>query len=144
MRSIAVSALFLLAACASTGDRPSNIAQPGIVVSQAGPIFFGQQATTDVTVDVQITNRANVPITLREVEVSSADAEQYTIPRARRTFNETLAPGDTRTVQVLATAVAQNLNPRFAQPLVVRTFLRFEANGKTFREAVLKDFPPVP
>ena len=143
MRNIAASALLFLAACSSTGDRPSNIAQPEIVVSQAGPIFFGQAAQTDVTVDVRITNRATVPITLREVEVSSANAEQYSIPRSRRTFKETIAPGETRTVQVLATAVAQNLNPRFAQPLIVRTFLRFEADGKSFREAVLKDFAPV-
>jgi hypothetical protein len=141
--AIAFTLLLLLAACASS-TRPANVPQPGIEVRQAGPIYFGQAPSTPVTVDIQITNRADVPIVLRNAEVSSSSSEQYTIPRYRRTFDQTIAPNETRTLQLDATAVAINTRPVNAQPLLVRTFLLFEANGKTFREAVITEFSPVP
>jgi hypothetical protein len=140
--AIASALLLLLAACAST-TRPANIAQPGIEVRQAGPIYFGRAPSTPVTVDIHITNRASVPILLRDAEVSS-NSEQYTIPRYRRTFNQTIAAGETRTVQLDATAVSMNTRASNAQPLLVRTFLGFEANGKAFREAVVTEFAPIP
>lgn len=143
MRTAIASALLLLLAACASSTRPANIPQPGIEVRQAGPIFFGSAPSTPVTVDIQITNRADVPILLRNAEVSS-NAEQYTIPRYRRTFDQTIAPGETRTVQVDATAVALSSRPVNAQPVLVRTFLLFEVNGKTFREAVVTEFAPLP
>ena len=140
--AIASTLLLLLAACASS-TRPANIPQPGIEVRQAGPIFFGSAPSTPVTVDISITNNADVPIVLRNAEVSS-NAEQYTIPRYRRTFEQTIAAGETRTVQLDATAVVLSNRPVNAQPVLVRTFLLFDANGKPFREAVVTEFAPLP
>lgn len=142
--AVIASALLCLAACASSSNRPADVAEPEVVVRQAGPIFFGQQATTPITLDVQITNRANVPLILRQIEVSSTNAEQYSIPTSRRTYKETIAPGETRTIQHSATGVAQDTHPRQAQPLLVRTFLLFEANGKTFRQVFIREFEPLP
>jgi hypothetical protein len=97
MRNLLASALLFALGCASTTpDRPANIAQPEIRVRQAGPIFLSQ-GTTPVSIDVEITNRADVPLVIREVEISSPDSGQHR-SSARRLVNETVAPGATHKV----------------------------------------------
>ena len=144
MRNFLVFALIFSLGCASTGggDRPANIAQPQIRVQQAGPIFLSQ-GTAPVSIDVEVTNRADVPLVIREVEVSSPDSGQYAITRARRLVNETLAPGETRKVTLASTAVAQNLRTPVGEPLSIRAFVRFEANGQTFREVAIGQLSPL-
>ena len=143
MRILLASALLLAAGCASTTpDRPADIAQPEIRVSQAGPIFLSQ-GTTPISIDVVITNRANVPLVIREVDITSPDSAQYSIVRARRLVNETVAPGATHKVTVASTAVAQNLGAPVGEPLSIRAFVRFEANGKSFREIAVGQLSPL-
>lgn len=143
MRNVLIAALLFTAACASTdASRPADVAQPEIRVRPAGPIFLSQ-GTSSLTIDVEVTNRANVPLALREVEVSSLGSEQYSIPPARKLYTETIAPNETRKVSLSATAVAQDTRTPVGQPLQVRTRVRFEANGKTFREVVIEQFSPL-
>jgi hypothetical protein len=144
MRNILASALLFAAACASTSQtRPADIAQPEISVRSAGPVYISQ-SSTPLTIEVTVTNKANVPLAIKEVEVSSLGAEQYQIPPASRLYqNETVAPGETRTVSLSARAVANDTRSRVGNPLQVRTFVRFEANGKTFREVVIEQFSPL-
>ena len=145
MRTALAAALLLTLACASTTtDRPANIAQPEIQIRQAGPIFFGSSSTTGLSIDVQVTNRANVPLVVREVEVASGGSTQFTIDRARKLFNETIPAGDTRTVGLVARAVARQTQAATVEPLIIRAFVRFEADGKTFREVVLGHFSALP
>jgi len=143
MRNLLASALLFTLGCATTApDRPANVAQPDIRVRQAGPIFLSQ-GTTPVSIDVEVTNRADVPLVIREVEVSSPDSAQYAIARARRLVNETVAPGETRKVTIASTAVAQNLRAPVGEPLSIRAFVRLEANGKTFREIAIGQLSPL-
>lgn len=143
MRNVLIAALVFTAACASTKvTRPADIAQPEIRVRPSGPVFLSQ-ASSPLTIDVEVTNRANVPLVLREVEVSSLGSEQYSIPPARKLYTETIGPGETRTVSLSATAVAQNSRVPVGQPLQVRAQLRFEAGGKSFREIVIEQFGPL-
>lgn len=143
-KAVLVSAFLLAAACASTNvSRPADIAQPEIQVRPAGPVFL-TQSSSPLTIEVTVTNKANVPLAIREVEVSSLGSDQYEIPTARRIYpDEVVAPGETRTVSLSATAAARNSGTRVGQPLHVRTFVRFEANGKTFREVVIEQFAPL-
>ena len=142
MRHALAFTLLFAAACASTSpSRPADIAQPQLQVRQAGPIFLSQGSTT-VTIDVDITNRANVPLTIREVEIGSSDSQQYSISPTRRLVNETVAPGETRTVSLSTSAVARAAQP-VGQPLVIRAFVRFEGNGKVFREVVIGQLSPL-
>ncbi len=142
MRTLFASVLLLAAGCASTGsDRPADVAKPEIRVSRAGPIFFGSSPTTSVSIDVHITNRAGVPILVREVEISSQGASHYTIERTRELFHETIPAGETRSVNLVATAVALQRGATEGEPLPVRLTLRLEANGKSFRETTLDRLP---
>ncbi|MGZ5442915.1 MAG: hypothetical protein ACXW5U_01760 [Thermoanaerobaculia bacterium] len=142
MRTILASVLLFAAGCASTAtDRPADIAQPEIRVARAGPVFFGSSSTTSVSIDVHVTNRAAVPILLREVEISSQGASHYTIERIRKLFHETIPAGETRTVNLVATGVALQRGVTEGEPLPVRITLRLEANGKSFRETTLDRLP---
>ena len=140
MRNLLVSALILALGCASAADRPAGVAQPQIAIRQAGPIFFGSQSTTSASIDVQVTNRANVPLRLREVDVSSPGMTQYTLQRTTKLFDEVIPPGETRTVGLVATAIARDTRTLISEPLMVRAFLRFEAGGTSFREIVTEQF----
>lgn len=136
--------LFVAAACASTSpDRPSDIAQPEIRLRPTGPVFLSQ-GTSPLTIEVQVRNLATVPITIREVDVSSPDRGQYSVGPARKLFEETVPPGETRTVALTAAITPQNTGSPVGEPVHVRGFVRFEANGRAFREVVIEQFSPLP
>lgn len=126
-----LSLLFLIAAC-STATRPANVAAPSIVTRAAGSIFFGSLSSAPVTLEVDVTNHAQVPLRVREIEISSPGMVQYTLRPVRRIFNETIAPGETRTMALFTTAYTRTRNP--SEPLTLRTIVTLEAEGKRFRE----------
>jgi hypothetical protein len=142
MRRSLTLLLLLLAACASSssGERPSDVAQPDIRVRQAAPLFFGSGYEAPVTLDVHITNNATIPLRVREIEVRSPGMMQYTLIRRVRAFSETIPPGESRTLSVVTTAVARRSQLQSSEPLSVQAVVRFEANGRGFREIVLEQF----
>ena len=141
MRRLLVSLLLLAAACASSsGDRPSDVAKPDIRVRQAGSIFFGSGTDSPVTIDVHITNNATVPLRVREIEVRSPGMMQYGILRKSQVYNETIPPGESRTLGLVATAVARQTRTVSSEPLSIQAVIRFEANGRGFREVVMEQF----
>lgn len=132
-----VSLLFLVVlfavACGSTGSgRPANISAPEIRSGIAGTVFFGSGTTAPVTIDVAVTNTATVPIVLRRVEVDSPGMSTYGLIRTARTMRENLAPGETKTVSVFATAVTNVRNP--SEPLTIRVIADFESGKDRWRE----------
>ncbi|HYH07088.1 MAG TPA: hypothetical protein VEK11_08525 [Thermoanaerobaculia bacterium] len=139
-RTLLVLALLLpLVSCSSGGTapgvaRPAEIAQPAIHIAPVHDIFFGRGSSAAVALEIEVTNRANVPLLLREVEVSSSGMMQYTLRTRRQRYNETLAPGETKRVTLFTEAYANVRNP--SEPLSMRSFVFFEVNGKLFREIV--------
>jgi hypothetical protein len=141
MRRLSSLLLVLVAvACASSGDRPADIAKPDISVRQAGPIFFGSTGSTPVSIDVHITNNATVPVTVREIEIRSPGMMQYTLQRTSKLFHETIPAGTSRTLGLVATAYTNNPSRASGEPLAVQAVVRFEANGRGFREVVMEQF----
>lgn len=134
-----VSLLFLVAlivACGSASSgRPAGIAAPEVRAGIAGTIFFGSGSTAPANIDVEVTNVANVPITLRRVEVDSPGMGTYGIQRASRIVRETIAPGETKRVTVFATAVTTVRNP--SEPLTIRVIAEFEAGKDRWREIAI-------
>lgn len=132
--------LLLLAAiaCASAQNtqRPAELAQPGVDIRLTSPIFFGSGMTAPVTLDVDITNRAKVPLTLRRIELDSPGMMQYELIRHARTFRETIEPGETKPVTLFATASRRVRYP--SEPLTVRAILEFEAGDNVWREVTMQ------
>lgn len=137
MRNLLTSALILTLACASASKRPATIAEPEISVRQAGPTFFGTSAATTLSFNVLVTNHANVPLHLREIELSSPGMTHYAIQRTIKRLDEVIPPGATRQVGMEANAYAEAPRAERFEPLNIRAVLRFEAAGKSWREVVL-------
>jgi hypothetical protein len=132
--------LTVVACATSSGNRPANIAQPEIRVQQTSSLFFGSTSTSPLSLDVAVTNRANVPLRVREIQLSSPGMVQYTIRPVSRQFNDTLQPGETKTLGLVTTAIARQARLQVSEPLAIRAFVRLEANGKQFAEIVTEQF----
>ncbi|HEU4886485.1 MAG TPA: hypothetical protein VFV49_01270 [Thermoanaerobaculia bacterium] len=139
-----VSLLFLVVlfvlfavACGSTGSgRPANITAPDLRAQLNGSVFFGSGTTAPANIDVTVTNTANVPIVLRRVEVDSPGMGTHGILRTSRTFRENIAPGETKSVTVFATAVTTTRNP--SEPLTIRVIADFESGKDRWREIEMR------
>lgn len=140
MRRLLVPLLLLAACASSSGNRPSDVARPDISVRQVGAIFFGSGTQAPVTIDVHITNTATVPLRVREIEVNSPGMVQYGIVRTSKVFNETIAPGESRTLGMVVRAYGSGARTHSSEPLALQAIIRFEANGRGFREIVLEQF----
>jgi len=142
MRRLFVLPLLCVAlACGSaSGDRPADIEKPSISVRQASSIFFGSSNTAPVTIDVHVTNNAKVPLLVKEIDVRSPGMMQYGLVRTTKTFNETIPPGESRTLGMVVTAIANQARTRSDEPLAVQAIVRFQVNGRGFREIVLENF----
>ncbi|HYI13150.1 MAG TPA: hypothetical protein VEK57_29150 [Thermoanaerobaculia bacterium] len=141
MRRFAPALLFLFTlgcasgtATGSGGGRPANVPAPEIRVDPVGSVFFGSGSDAPLAFEISVTNRATVPIQLQEVELSTPGMVQWGIRPIRRVYNQTIAPGDTYTASLVATAITRQRDP--SEPLTVRAFVGFEAEGKRFRELV--------
>jgi hypothetical protein len=128
----------LAAACGSTGDtgtkRPPSIEQPDIDVTLAHSLFFGGGTTAPATVDVTVTNRASVPITVRRIEIDSPNMTQYALRRAVRDFKDVIDPGQSKTLSVFSTAETTVRRP--SEPLTLRALVELEAGEIRWREFV--------
>ena len=107
--------------------RPS-IVQPEIQVGLANSLFFGSTDSAPANIDVVVTNRATVPITVRRIDVDSPGMSTYTLRRVARDYREVIAPGETKRLTVFATAVTAVSRP--TEPLTIRAFIDFEV-GRT-------------
>ena len=116
--------------------RPASIAQPDLDAGLATELFFGSGTQAPANIDVSVTNRANVPITLRRIEIDSPGMGQYVIGRTIRDFRETIGPGQTKVVAVFATAYAQTTR-RPSEPLQLRAIIEFEAGEARWREILM-------
>jgi hypothetical protein len=138
MQRLLACALLFALGCASADQRPPDVTPPLIRLIQPGDIFFGNEASTATTIDVEIQNRATVPITVREVAVSSFAMTDYRLIPTTRRVAVVIPPGETRTVGVVATLEAVNARSVSLEPLSVRAVVRMEANGRSFREVVMQ------
>ncbi|HEV7239121.1 MAG TPA: hypothetical protein VGQ36_07760 [Thermoanaerobaculia bacterium] len=128
--------LLLTLACASTpSQRPANVPQPNIDAELLSPLFFGSGNSAPATIEVRVTNRGNVPIVVRRIELDSPGMVQYTLRRYMREHNETVGPGETKPITVFATAVTTVSRP--TEPLAMRAIVHFRAEGKSWREILI-------
>jgi hypothetical protein len=133
MRRPLLPLLLLLAVACASANRPSTPGRPEIGVRQLGSLFFGSGSTSPITFEVGIRNVAAEPIKIVRVRLeASPSMAQYTTYPVERVFNETLAPGETKAVSLVATARTLTRNP--TEPLSMRAFIDYESGGTRHRE----------
>lgn len=135
--SILLLLLLPLAGCASArNERPASIPRPDLNAYLVTEIFFGSGTSAPAPIQVDIRNRASVPIVVRRIQIDSPTMGQYTIGRADRYFRETVAPGESKSLTVFATAYAQTTR-RPSEPLQLRVFIEFESGEERWREILM-------
>ena len=133
---VLISVLFAVACGSGGSGRPPNIAAPDVRAELNGSVFFGSGTTAPANIDVTVTNLATVPIVLRRIEVDSPGMGTYGIVRTTRTVRENIAPGETKSVTVFATAVTTVRNP--SEPLTLRVIADFESGKDRWREIEMR------
>src|SRR5688572_1296783 len=110
MRLRLLPLLLLALACSSSspspegGDSAPAGLRPSITMQIRGSVHMDRTGEGPMTLLVHITNRAADAITLRRVRVQSWAMEQWAIDPAERYIVEKLAPGESKTVEISATA----------------------------------------
>jgi len=132
MRRLLIPLLLVAAACASM-NRPDTPGRPEVGVRQLGTLFFGSGSTSPVTFEVGVRNAAAEPIQLLRVRLeSSPSMAQYSTNPVERVLNETLAPGQVKSISLTATARTLTRNP--TEPLSMRAFVEYSSGGTRHRE----------
>lgn len=142
LMSLSFSILIAAACSSGGGTRPSTVTQADVDVRTAGSLFFGSGTSAPLNLDVTVTNRARVPMTVRSIRVSSPGMMQFTILPAQKMFSTTLEPGETKNFPISTTAIASRSRLSPTEPLNLRADVDFETNGRRFKE--IFNFPNVP
>ena len=135
LRSLSSLFFVVVVGCASGSSRPATIAEPRIDVRMVGSSYFGSTSTAPATIEVEVQNPADVPITVRRVEIDSPGMTQYRVQRTVRTVRETIAPGDSRVISVMVPVV--RASSQLNEPLTLRALIDLEAGRDAWREIVM-------
>lgn len=128
----------LLAACASA---PQNPFRPSVRLEQLGPMSFGATTAPLIPIEVQVTNTANEPLTIRTVRIEGGLSQQYAVTPAERVVTEVVAPGATRGVRLTVTAVSRQGRISDPEPLTLRGFVTYTVAGRQYQDLYI--FPSI-
>jgi uncharacterized membrane protein YdfJ with MMPL/SSD domain len=130
-----LSLAILLAAACSSSSHPPTVGRPSVDVHQASALFFGSGQTAPLNLIVDVSNPAREPILLRRVRIQAGmGMTQYSVYPTERTVHETIAPGETKSVNLTATAFTDRTRLEPNEPLALRTILDYDVAGKRHQE----------
>jgi len=139
--ALTLTALFVLAACATNSGAPGP--EPDINIYQISRVAVGTEHDTgpvSAQFAVEVKNKLTEPLNLRRVAVQSIGGGAYTLPSYSQAFNETIAPGETKRVSFWAPAfVSMNTVGGANGPVTLRASLEFEAGGKKFQKVEVQN-----
>jgi len=139
--AVTLTALFLLAACATDSAAPGP--EPDINIYQISRVAAGTEHDTgpvSAQFAVEVKNKLTEPLSLRRVAVQSIGGGAYTLRPYSQSFNETIAPGETKRVSFWAPAfVDMNTVGGANGPVTLRASLEFEAGGKKFQKVEVQN-----
>lgn len=124
--------LVLAAACASSSTGSKLAA---VNVRAHSLPFFASGDSAPLELDVYVTNKTAAPLTVRSIRVTSLSMVEYEIISQERLFNETLAPGESKSFPISATAVRTASGQNAVEALSMRAEIDFEHAGGRTREA---------
>jgi hypothetical protein len=133
MRTLTL-ALALLTACSSL-NKPPTPGRPEVELFQQTALFFGSSSTAPLNLSVTIRNPAKEPIVIRRIRVTAGmGMTQYSVRPAERLFRETIGPGESKELQITATAYTDRNRLTPTEPLGLRTLVDYESGGKRHQE----------
>ena len=149
MKRATILSILLLAACATSQDAPVNPAPDVLIEQTYGPANIPYSRGTNSIVGeyaISVQNKADVPITIKRVDLQSVGGTTIAMRREDRAFDVSVNPGSVETVK---------LNPRMYftstgssapsnEPLTVRATIHFDSPNGTFRRIVTRTISQFP
>lgn len=126
-----VATLFAL----GCGSAPPPVEAPLISAAPLGDvsIVINQGGSIPMAYLVSITNQADIPISLRSVELSIVGGAPYRIRQRERFYPRTIAPGETSEVKVDVLLVSGGGVNASEEPVNIRARLSFGSDEGGFR-----------
>jgi hypothetical protein len=155
MRNLLIVAAVALAACSSSAPsapkQKSNIPDPDFEIRQiVGPAETNyEEGPIEVKYQLDIGNRADVPITLSRVEIITVNPPggAYYLDSSHRSysFRKTIEPHQTASIEFWAKAIGYGRdNRRLNEPVTVRGTLYFESPNGYLRHVFVKELGQYP
>jgi hypothetical protein len=135
IRQFVVTIALLAAACASGGGPGANIPKPKLQIiarTNLSEVMPTVASGIDVRYEIVITNNAQIPITLKRIDLDSMAGGGYQLQSRARVFDVAIPAGETRSVDFAAVAFINDANFASASaPVAVRAQALFDsAEGK--------------
>jgi hypothetical protein len=154
MRTLLAAAAIALAACSSsTPAAPRQKAQippPDFEIRQiVGPAELNyEEGNIEVKFRIDIGNRADVPITLRRLEIMTVNPEggAYTLDSRHRAyyFQKVINPRERGAVEFWAKAIGYGRGSRENEPVTIRGTLYFETPNGYSDQVFVKEIGQYP
>lgn len=150
MRKIAAVALVLLAACASSSKSTAPVTPPDVNIAQVyGPSDLPySRGVSSVNAEwaIQVTNKADVPITLTHISLQSVGMGTMAMRREERSYQAVVPPGATGEVRLSAQLyfTSDSSGSPTREPLTLRATMNFDSPKGKFvkiKQQNLSQFP---
>ena len=127
---LAISAL-LTSGCASTSSGPTaQLARPKVTIiarTNLADTAPSLSAGVPMHYEIRITNQADIPITLKRIDLDAMAGGGFQVQSRTRVFDVTIAPAETRSVDFDTTAYINDPTGTDArQPVAIRAITLFE------------------
>lgn len=133
---------FLLAvAVLGCSSAPGNPFRPAVAVEQLNQINFTANTSTPVGLEILINNKAPEAMTVTRVNIQGGFSQQYDIGAIDRPVSVTVAPGETRSLEVVVTARSLQGLISDPEPLNLRAFITYMIGGQRYEDYYL--FRPI-
>lgn len=136
-RTLLILTALAIAGCAANQlASKAPIAEPDVTIDQLSSVApAARNMTGGITVDYQVTvhNNANIPITIKRVDVNSIGAGAYDLDPTSKPFDLTIAAGGTSSVEFWAAGVASQTILGANGPVTVRVVVLFDSPAGQFQ-----------
>jgi hypothetical protein len=147
MRTLVAAAAIALAACSSsspaTRRQTAQIPQPDFEIHQiVGPAQLNYpEGDFEVKFRLDIGNRADVPITLGRVQLTTVNPPggAYTITQRDYYMRKTITPHEAASIELWAKVNSEGQGRRMNEPLTIRGTLFFESPAGNLLHVFVKE-----
>lgn len=120
-----------------------RIAEPVLEIRQlVGPREQNfPEGDMEVKIELRIGNRANVPITLRRIEIQTVNPEggAFTVTPRAYYFHKTIEPGGVASAPFWARAVGYGRSARDTEPVTIRGVVDYETPGGHYNQIFVRE-----
>ncbi|HUF17954.1 MAG TPA: hypothetical protein VMS12_07915 [Thermoanaerobaculia bacterium] len=141
-RQIALATLIctlIVAGCGSSSQNSAGLIPPLINIRHVGGVPPMSSGTTvPIYFEIDVTNQSSESITIDRAQLASSSGGSYDISSRDEFFNTEVPPGETRTVNVAATARVFSVRTSSVEPITIRATVHFDSLAGRFRRIVIQ------